>query len=281
MSTDPRYAEARRVLLDALGALRPYGQAVIVAGAQAIYLRTGSADIGIAPYTTDGDLALDPSLLGDEPALEDAMRSAGFRLMEPVPERIEPGIWVADATINGETVAIPIDLIVPAGAAPPGGQRGARLPVHGKRAARKISGLEAVLVDHDPQTIGALDPADSRAFEAQVAGVAALMVAKLHKIKDRLDEPGGRRVRDKDAADVYRLMQTSRPAEVATTMRELSKHATAGRPTENALGHLRHLFGRRNATGVELAVGALRVAVSDAEVRTVCTAYTAQLLGYV
>jgi hypothetical protein len=53
---DPIYVEARRVLLDALTALAPQGSAVIVAGAQAVYLRAGDADVAVAPYTTDGDL---------------------------------------------------------------------------------------------------------------------------------------------------------------------------------------------------------------------------------
>lgn len=66
---DPTYVEARRVLLDALTALAPFGRAVIVAGAQAIYLLTGDADLAVAPYTTDADLTLDPSPLGDEPEL--------------------------------------------------------------------------------------------------------------------------------------------------------------------------------------------------------------------
>ena len=48
---DPRYVQARRVLLDALFALAPYGAAIIVAGAQAIYLHTGDADFAIAPFT--------------------------------------------------------------------------------------------------------------------------------------------------------------------------------------------------------------------------------------
>lgn len=67
---DPRYVQARRVLLDALEALAPYRDAVILAGAQAVYVRTGLTDVGIAPFTTDGDLALDPSLLGAVPPLE-------------------------------------------------------------------------------------------------------------------------------------------------------------------------------------------------------------------
>ncbi len=61
---DPSYVEACRVLLDALVALAPQGAAFIVAGAQAIYLRTGEADIAVAPYTTDGDLTLDPVAVG-------------------------------------------------------------------------------------------------------------------------------------------------------------------------------------------------------------------------
>ena len=48
---EPIYVEARRVLLDALTALAPQGPAVIVAGAQAVYLRTGAADVAVAPYT--------------------------------------------------------------------------------------------------------------------------------------------------------------------------------------------------------------------------------------
>ena len=73
---DPRYVAARRVLLDALEALEAQKQAVIVAGAQAVYLRTseggrgiathttdGDLVIGIAPFTTDGDLAIDPAVL--------------------------------------------------------------------------------------------------------------------------------------------------------------------------------------------------------------------------
>ena len=63
---DPRYIEARRVLLNALFALVPHGSAIIVAGAQAIYLRTGASDMSVAPYAGDGDLTINPSLLGDQ-----------------------------------------------------------------------------------------------------------------------------------------------------------------------------------------------------------------------
>lgn len=51
MSADPLYVEARRVLLDALEALSAHGDAIIVAGAQAVYLRTGDAPPGVAEHT--------------------------------------------------------------------------------------------------------------------------------------------------------------------------------------------------------------------------------------
>jgi hypothetical protein len=47
-------------------------------GAQAIYLHTGDVDLGVAEYTTDADLALDPDLLAEIPPLEQALESAGF-----------------------------------------------------------------------------------------------------------------------------------------------------------------------------------------------------------
>ena len=56
VSFDPLYVEARQILLDALVALAPHGDAVIVVGAQAVYLRTNETELAIAPYTTDGDL---------------------------------------------------------------------------------------------------------------------------------------------------------------------------------------------------------------------------------
>jgi hypothetical protein len=57
---DEAYVAARRVLLDALTVLAPHGDAIILAGAQAVYVRTGAADLAVAPYTTDGDLVLNP-----------------------------------------------------------------------------------------------------------------------------------------------------------------------------------------------------------------------------
>ena len=50
---DPLYVLARRILLDTLEALENQRQALVLVGAQAIYLHTGEADLAVAPYTTD------------------------------------------------------------------------------------------------------------------------------------------------------------------------------------------------------------------------------------
>jgi hypothetical protein len=274
---DPRYVEARRVLLDALIALAPHGAAVIVAGAQAIYLRTGDADFAIAPFTVDSDFAINPSLLGDDPQLEAAMRGAGFDL-SPRPEgHVEPGIWVTPALIEGRQELIPVDLIVPEGAAAPGGRRGAHLGVHGNRAARRILGLEAALIDHSPIEIKSLDAADTRSITAEVAGPAALFVAKAHKIHDRVEDDRTHRIKDKDASDVVRLMQTTVPSTLAPVFEKLLADPVAGTPTRDGLDYLHQLFGRRGRPGVTMASNALRIAMDPDTVEVICTSFIAQL----
>lgn len=276
---DPRYVAARRVLLDALIALAPHGKAFIVAGAQAVYLRTGLNDLAIAPFTTDGDLALDPTLLGDDPELETTMRNAGFELWEQAGNRTQPGIWLRTEEVDGEQLIIPIDLIVPEAAAVGApGRRGARLGAHGNLAARRAVGLEAVLVDHDTMTVAALDPADPRAIDVEVAGVAALLVAKAHKIHDRVISGRADRLSDKDAADVVRIMQTTSPRDVGATLAELGRHPLAGEPTEIALTYMSDLFGRRAGEGVAMAQRALRLAIPEAQVATLCVSFVERLL---
>jgi hypothetical protein len=68
--------------------------------------------------------------------------------------------------------------MVPEGLAGPGGRnaRAARIPPHDKRSTRPARGLEAAMVDYPLITVIALDPADRRSHEAQVAGPAALLV---------------------------------------------------------------------------------------------------------
>ena len=69
------------------------------------------------------------------------------------------------------------------------GRRGARLDVHGNRAAMKVHGLEGALVSHAPREISSLVPESDRSCEMEVAGPAALLIAKVHKISERVDHP--------------------------------------------------------------------------------------------
>lgn len=279
LTYDPLYIAARRVLLDALMALSCQRDAVVIAGAQAVYLHTGLGDLAIAPYTTDGDLALDPGLLNASPELEEAMIVAGFSLQVSSGGHAEPGVWIAVAHVAGRDVLIPVDLIVPEGFAVGGGRRAARLGPHGRQAARRAVGLEAALVDNSVMTITALDRTDPRALDAKVAGPAALFVAKAHKIHDRLKSGRIDRLDDKDAADVVRLMQTTRPAEVGETFRRLGTDPVASAPSAQALSYLERLFGRRGRPGVEMATRALRTAMPPERVTALCTAYVERLLA--
>lgn len=77
--TSPLYIVARTVLLDALDALDQQRDAVVLVGAQAIYLHTGDADIAVPAFTTDGDLVIEPARLKDEPKLAEAMARAHFQ----------------------------------------------------------------------------------------------------------------------------------------------------------------------------------------------------------
>lgn len=278
---DPRYVAARRVLLDALTALAPQAQAVIVAGAQAIYLRTGRGDVAIAvaPFTTDGDLALDPGQLEDDPELEAVMTDAGFELLPREGGHVEPGIWIARTTVDGTEFTIPVDLIVPEGVAAGRGRRGARLGAHGKRAARRAVGLEAALVDNSPMTISPLEARDDRSVVTNVAGVAALLVAKLHKLHDRLASEPEHRRDDKDAGDVIRLMQATSADEVRSTLANLCLHEIAGPVSRSALGYVDELFGRRGRIGIQMAARALRLGMPEDRVEALSVAYTAALLA--
>lgn len=267
----PIYVAAREVLLDALEALGEQRQAVILAGAQAIYLHTGDADLAVAEYTTDSDLVVDPSLLQDNPRLHAAMEAGGFRL------DIQPGIWLRARLIEGVLTDVPVDLLVPdavAGA----GRRGARLGDHGDKSGRRVRGLEGALVDHSIFSIDAFDPDDRRRFEIRVAGPSALLVAKLHKLADRTAERRGNRLDDKDALDVLRLLRAVPTTALAAGLHRLLSDAAAQEVAREAVDHLARLFGATGASGTQMAVQATERLEDPAAIAGSCVALTAALL---
>jgi hypothetical protein len=162
---DPIYVRARTALLDAADALAEQLDAVVLVGAQAIYLHAGDADFAVAEYTTDADFCVAPADLGDRPLLSESLEAHGFSLRE------HPGAWMSPD-------GIPVDLMVPAALAG-AGSRGARLGPHGKRAARRAKGLEGALVHRERIRIASLQPGDARTVVMLVAGPAALLVATL------------------------------------------------------------------------------------------------------
>jgi len=273
---DPQYVAARTVLLDALDALAGHRGALVVVGAQAVYLRTGSAGLLAAPYTTDGDLAVDPTVLGEDPLLEDAMGAAGFYL-RPLGPGIVPGTWMGAATVAGQRYDVPVDLIVPAGALPGGNTRGARLPGHGRRAAKRTHGLEASLVDHDPMSVRGLAPGDLRVVDVAVAGVAALLVSKVIKLRDRVDGARPHRQNDKDAGDVLRLIRATPLPRMADQLHTLRGDPTAGEVTTGALDGLDVLFRAPGSPGVAMAVRSVQLDLPAVQVETQLTVYVREL----
>ncbi|MGW5716400.1 hypothetical protein ACWEVP_09580 [Amycolatopsis sp. NPDC003865] len=268
---------ARRVLLDGLTALEGQLQAVTVVGAQAIYLRTPQVPLATSAFTSDGDLSLDPQLVQDEPLIAEALRAAGFELMNPD----QPGLWARPEDIPGldEPVSIELDLLVGETLAPKKGTRAARIPPHDPKTAKKVPGLEVSAVDRSPMTVTALEDSDSRAISVNVAGPAALLVAKAHKIHDRLEQQAKRpdRLTDKDAADVYRIMVAVPVAEVAAVFDKLLADDRVGEVTTRGLAYLRDQFGGADAPGVRMAVTALAGDVEERRIRAVMPAYLSRL----
>jgi hypothetical protein len=235
--------KARSALLDALEALAEHRDAVVVVGAQAIYLHTGSVEVALAEATKDSDLAIDPTSLSDQPLVEEAMIAAGFYLD---PASNQPGAWMSPA-------GVPVDLMVPEALAGGGGKaaRAARIPPHARSATRRARGLEAALVDHGAMTVHSLDAYDARTFEANVAGPAGLIVAKLHKLGER--QKFEDRLVDKDAHDIYRVFRAVQTETLVSRFTFLRSNETSRQVTEEALVYLDELFGDQAALGSVMA----------------------------
>jgi hypothetical protein len=270
---DELYMMARQVLLDALDALDPHRDAIVLVGAQAVYLRVGEANLAVAPYTTDGDLAIDPAILANIPPLEEALMNAGF-----LPKSKESvGIWVTKrATSQHNDVDVAVDLLVPATVSPGTGSRAARLPGHDSRVARIVQGLEGAIVDADVMTLGALETDDERAFDVNVAGPAALLVAKVHKISDRR---GTSRQNDKDALDVLRLLRGTQTDNLATRYRKLLADDRSGAAARLGRSLLETQFAARAGAGIEMAIRSAGVLADPDEIAASCVALTEDLLS--
>lgn len=169
-----------------------------------------------------------------------------------------------------------IDLMVPmthGGAR----RRGARLGPHGREVARKVKGLEAAIVDNTVVTLKALEPSDTRSVEVAVAGLGALLVAKLHKLAEREGTPT--RWAAKDGLDVLRILQAADLDQLGMRLAGLEQHRAAGLITGEARTFLRSLFGAQEAHGTAMAVRASHEIEVAASVALACVTLTRSLLS--
>ena len=266
----PLYREARRVLLDVIEKLDGLRRSVVLVGAQAVHLRVADVPAQLVAYTTDGDIAVDPVTVAPEPDLAAVMDAAGMRRGE------QPGIWSPKA---GGPDAPTVDLLVPKAFAASPTKRGAVLRGHSANAARYVRGIEGCLVDYDEMTIGALDVKDARRFRLRVAGPGALLIAKVHKLGDRIrDERRRDRLEPKDAYEAYRLMQLPKDVVVVGWKKCLADERARAVALE-AVGLLKNLFGTADAPGSKLAAEYARRAEDPAVVAASAAALANELLA--
>lgn len=262
----PEYVAARRVLLDALDALQAHRLAIIIVGAQAVYLHTGAGDFVDPPMTTDGDVALNVASLKTRPEITAALAAAAF---VPGPS---PGRWIG----RGE---VPVDIMVTpsqSGRAS-ANARSARLKGHENSAARPTAGIEPALVDHAVHTLCALDPNDNREVAVNVAGPAALLVAKAIKFQERLTDTktAGRRVKQKDALDMLRLLQA---VETEDLIAGLRLHLADGHAREVSVRAMAFLKEHGSSANSALPQAAAAVAGGDPVVAPSFVALVGNLL---
>lgn len=263
----PEYVAARRVLLDALTALGDHRDSLILVGAQAVYHHTGDADLNVPLMTTDADLAIDVAGLADVPELGGALRAAGFT---PGPN---PGHWVAASDVAVDLMVVPHQAGTTKTSA-----RAARLAPHEKLTARIAPGLEPALIDNEMVTIVSFEADDARTFGLRVAGPAALLVAKVIKISERLDQADKQpdRLKEKDALDAFRLLQAIETDVLTDGLRVHLDDEHASSATAKAMEQLRHHGASPDS---HLAVLASKAASGDPTIPPAFAALVNDLLG--
>lgn len=131
------------------------------------------------------------------------------------------------------------------------------------------------MFDYDPMTVGALEDSDTRRHEIMVAGPAALLVAKAHKVRDRVVENRRDRIADKDALDIVRLLRGCEETDVAERIKRLQSLRGSAVETERstaavgdaAMEFIRTEFGVPAGRGCDMAARAAVGAMGDEELR--------------
>lgn len=147
------------------------------------------------------------------------------------------------------------------------------MSAHGKISTRTAPGIELAALDRDLMPIESFT--DTSVRDAYVAGTAALLCAKAHKLGERVHArtAGLRdRVLAKDAGDMWRLMAASDPRAVAETFALLSGDEQVGRVARTGVDHLRRLVFSREL--LRLSRTDLNGKTDPADIDETCTTWT-------
>lgn len=241
-SIQPSLIETRANLISTLELLSPQIEAITLIGSHAVHERTKTLTGVDSTTTKDGDLAVTPELVSDDPSIEAILRDAGF---EPRLDASRPGQWFRGTDEQGNETNL-IDLLSPEAMA--GGKPTNRsvktLPAgQGKIAVGRAAGIELATKDRDWMELDSLN-GDGRAVHAWVAGSAALVCAKTYKLHERISVSGadGRRVQPKDASDLWRLIATTDGAEVRATFDRYADDPVVGPSVTQGIAMVRDLM---------------------------------------
>jgi hypothetical protein len=109
----------------------------------------------------------------------------------------------------------------------------------------------------------------------------ALLIAKLHKIAERVAERDQRRLDDKDALDILRLLQATDTSVLAATATRLLETDVARDITREALVVLKDHFTDSRGAGPQMAGRAAGVLMPADEVAQSCAALASDLLSVI
>ena len=101
----------------------------------------------------------------------------------------------------------------------------------------------------------ALDAEDLRVINVKVASPAALMIAKLFKLDERMAGSKPDRILAKDASDVLRMLRYNDAIVIGESLRAFSDAAIGFGTNETAIKFLRAQHQMRVSPMIELAVG--------------------------
>lgn len=257
---------SRRLLLESVKALAEFNEAITVVGAHAVHVWVqdfwGSVDM---EATRDADVCINPSFVTSDPKIIEELAKIGV-----VPAlKSRPGVYgLSTETGLPLEARTTFDILVPetyAGS----GRRAARI-VGQKNAAGRALGLELTPWDRKPISLATIDnPVET--LKVNVAGPAALLVAKTYKVHERLEQAAVRpdRLRPKDSGDIALLMMVSKSEDVARVMMAgIAEHPEIGDVVMNAAAWLVEMYGHSSTTPVirQQAADSLANRFSEAEV---------------